>query len=122
MKEIRFKDVGNHDLQPISYYIKKFTPDFYMGMHSHSYFEIMYASKGNFNMEILKNGNEESPKNIETLIVHQGELIFLDAALFHRLQISEGEAVIYNLELQPESSQYSPPPPAIFTHQLRSID
>ena len=110
MKEIRFKDVGNHDLQPISYYIKKFTPDFYMGMHSHSYFEIMYASKGNFNMEILKNGNEESPKNIETIIVHQGELIFLDAALFHRLQISEGEAVIYNLELQPESSQYSPPP------------
>ena len=113
MKEIRFKDVGNHDLQPISYYIKKFTPDFYMGMHSHSYFEIMYASKGNFNMEILKNGNEESPKNFETIIVHQGELIFLDAALFHRLQISEGEAVIYNLELQPESSQSSPPP-AIF--------
>lgn len=104
MQALKFKNIKHHNLLPISYYIKKFTPDFYMGMHSHNYFEIMYASKGNCHLEILKEGAEEGSKQTDTIVVHQGELIFLDAAVFHRLHIAEGETTIYNLELQPESA------------------
>ena len=94
MKEIRFRDIGNCELKPMACYIKKFTPSFYMGMHNHSYFEMMYSAKGNFNVEIMRSAE---PEKIETITVHQGELIFLDAYLFHRLQIEEEEVVIYNV-------------------------
>lgn len=37
--KIYFKDIGRYVLEPISFYVKVFTPDFYMGMHNHGYFE-----------------------------------------------------------------------------------
>ena len=101
MKEIHFRDIGNCELKPMACYIKKFTPAFYMGMHNHPYFELMYSSKGNFRLEILK-AAENAAKEIETVTVHQGELIFLDSYLFHRLQIDENDVVIYNVELLPQ--------------------
>ena len=87
-------------------YIKKFNPSFYMGMHNHAYFEMMYAAKGNFNVEIMDASDQEK---IRTVTVHQGELIFLDSYFFHRLQVSEEEIVIYNLELIPQMGDQEQP-------------
>ena len=110
MKELHFKDVGSRELEPMACYIKKFTPSFYMGMHNHVYFELMYASKGNFRLEVVPQGTSpENASEIFTVTVHQGELIFLDAYLFHRLVIDEEEVIIYNVEMQPcESAKYDP--------------
>lgn len=108
MKEIHFNNIGNCELKAMACYIKKFNPSFYMGMHNHPYFEMMYASKGNFNLEImLRAGKEE--KKINRVTVHQGELIFIDSYLFHRLQIEESEVLIYNVELQPHTDTRSDP-------------
>lgn len=109
MKEIRFKDIGNRELKPMSCYIKKFTPSFYMGMHNHSYFEMMYSAKGSFNVEIMRSASDAEAEKIEKIAVHQGELIFLDAYLFHRLQIEEEEVVIYNVELIPQADEKEEP-------------
>lgn len=106
MKEIHFKDIGNCELKPMACYIKKFNPSFYMGMHNHAYFEMMYAAKGNFNVEIMEASDQEK---IRTITVHQGELIFLDSYFFHRLQVSEEEVVIYNLELIPQMGDQEQP-------------
>ncbi len=100
MKEVRFKDIGSRELKPMACYIKKFSPSFYMGMHNHPYFELMYASKGSFNVEIMYT-DEHGKEQIEVVAVQQGELIFLDAYLFHRLQIAEEDVGIYNVELIP---------------------
>lgn len=110
MKDKHFKDIGSCELEPMACYIKKFTPSFYMGMHNHAYFELMYASKGNFLLEVMPQGvPHENDSQINVVTVHQGELIFVDAFLFHRLVIEEEEVVIYNVEMQPrESMQYDP--------------
>lgn len=101
MNEVLFRDIGYADLEPVSCYIKKFTPEFYMGMHNHAYFEMMYAAKGNFLLEAVPLGAEpSSQEEINNVLVRQGELVFLDAGVFHRLRIEEGEVVIYNVELQ----------------------
>ena len=65
MKEIRFRDIGNCELKPMACYIKKFTPSFYMGMHNHSYFEMMYSAKGNFNVEIMRSAADAEPEKTE---------------------------------------------------------
>ena len=103
-----FKNIGANVLKPTSNYIKKFDDSFYMGMHNHSYIEIMYAKAGNFIIEILPDENELS--DIITVTVNQGSIIFLDSELFHRLKINENEnAVIYNVELLPVSvEEYNP--------------
>lgn len=98
MENVYFKDLGIYALKPSSYYIKKFTPDFYMGMHKHGYFEIMYAQKGSFSIEVA---SEASESDFSSVTINQGSLIFLDAYLFHRLKISEKEVIIYNIELDP---------------------
>lgn len=110
MKELHFKDVGSCELEPMACYIKKFTPSFYMGMHNHAYFELMYASKGNFLLEVVPQGvSPENASEIFTVTVQQGELIFIDAYLFHRLVIEDEEVTIYNVEMQPcESAKYDP--------------
>lgn len=109
MKEIHFKNIGNYELEPMSCYIKKFYPSFYMGMHNHPYFEMMYAGKGNFKLEIMQGNTVENEKPIETITVHQGELIFLDSFLFHRLQIEDSEVIIYNVELHPRTETHANP-------------
>lgn len=109
MKEIHFRNIGNYELEPMACYIKKFTPSFYMGMHNHPCFEMMYASKGNFNLEIMQSKADSEDKPIDTITVHQGELIFLDSFLFHRLQIEENEVIIYNVELQPRTETQENP-------------
>lgn len=107
MKEQYFRDIGDVDFEPTACYIKKFDSSFYMGMHNHSYFELMYADKGNFRLEVMQRGKKDGKP--ETIIVHQGELVFIDAYLFHRLHISEEEVVIYNVELQPRPlADYNP--------------
>lgn len=98
MKNIRFKDIGNYTLTPLSYYIKKFNSNFYMGLHNHGYFEIMYAKTGAFHVEIATNPNNS--EEFFTVTVNQGSFIFLDSYLFHRLKISQ-DATIYNIELEP---------------------
>ncbi len=110
MKEAYFKDIGSAELEPLSYYIKKFAPDFYMGMHNHPQFELMYASRGNFIFEYVPRGlNAQNPENVKRIPVHQGELIFIDSYFFHRIQIEEEEITIYNIELLPSpSSSYDP--------------
>lgn len=52
-------------LEPISFYVKVFTPDFYMGMHNHGYFEFMYAEKGSFTIETMT--DPDNPAQSETL-------------------------------------------------------
>lgn len=101
MKEVHFKNIGNCELKAMACYIKKFGPSFYMGMHSHPSFEMMYASKGNFKLEVMRGKTAPNESTIDTVTVHQGELVFLDSFLFHRLQIEESEVVIFNVELQP---------------------
>ncbi|MBQ8885763.1 MAG: helix-turn-helix transcriptional regulator [Clostridia bacterium] len=107
MEHLRFKDVGNYTLEPLSYYIKKFTPEFYMGMHKHGYFEIMYAQRGSFNIELSTDPEKEG--TLSTVTVNQGSFIFLDADLFHRLKIAEPEVVIYCIEFAPKPpDEYNP--------------
>lgn len=101
MKEFHFRDIGNRELNLMACYIKRFSPSFYMGTHNHPYFELMYAADGNFNVEIVRR-DAEGREEIFTVTVHQGELIFLDSYLFHRLQIIEENVVIYNVELLPQ--------------------
>lgn len=117
VKKIYFKDIGGLVLEPISFYIKVFDLDFYMGMHNHGYFEFMYAARGNFNIEILKDPDnaaitqpEKAEKSeITSLTIHQGEFIFIDAYLFHRLKIPEKDVMIYNIELEPKQPKdYNP--------------
>lgn len=109
MKELKFKDIGSCDLEPMACYMKKFNPSFYMGMHNHPYFELMYACKGNFALEVMNRSGEEQTGEVFTVKVRQGELIFIDCNLFHRLVIDEGEPVIYNLELRPSArEEYNP--------------
>lgn len=105
-----FKDIGNAELEPMSCYIKKFDPSFYMGMHNHAYFEMMYASKGNFVLEILsRKAKSQDEAEATRVTVHQGELIFIDSHLFHRLHIEEEDVIIYNVELQPSATnRYDP--------------
>ena len=106
---IYFKDIGRYVLEPISFYVKVFTPDFYMGMHNHSYFEFMYAEKGSFTIETMKDPEKIDQSEIASLTVHQGEFIFIDAYLFHRLKITDENATIYNIELEPKSpEEYNP--------------
>ncbi len=99
MKEFRFKDIGTAEPEAVACYIKKFTPSFYMGMHSHVSVEMMYASKGNFSLEIMRKAGGEGIGEIFKVTVHQGELVFLDVGVFHRLLIDEDEVTIYNVEL-----------------------
>lgn len=54
-KSLKFKDLQNYALEPVSYYMKTFDDSFEgMGMHQHQYFEIMYAHSGGFTLEIFK--------------------------------------------------------------------
>ena len=82
----KFKTIGGYQLDPISYYIKEFNHDFYMGMHKHGYFEFMYANRGNFDLEILR---DVSRREVEIYTVKQGEFVFIDAYTFHRLRVNE---------------------------------
>ena len=107
--KIYFKDIGRYVLEPISFYVKVFTPDFYMGMHNHSYFEFMYAEKRSFTIETMTDPDNPAQSVITPLTVHQGEFIFIDAYLFHRLKITGENATIYNIELEPKSpEEYNP--------------
>ena len=107
--KIYFKDIGRYVLEPISFYVKVFTPDFYMGMHNHGYFEFMYAEKGSFTIETMTDPDNPAQSEITPLTVHQGEFIFIDAYLFHRLKITGENATIYNIELEPKSpEEYNP--------------
>lgn len=105
--EISFKNIGANVLKPTSNYIKNFDDSFYMGMHNHAYIEIMYAKKGNFDIEILP--NENSINAMRTVTINQGSLIFIDSSIFHRLKIHDKNTVIYNVELLPVSlEEYNP--------------
>lgn len=102
-----FKNMGTNVLKPTSNYIKNFDNSFYMGMHNHDYIEIMYAKKGNFDIEILP--DENSLTNIQKVTVNQGTLIFVDSSIFHRLRINDDGVVIYNVELLPVPiEEYNP--------------
>lgn len=108
----KFKTIGGYQLDPISYYIKEFNHDFYMGMHKHGYFEFMYANRGNFDLEILR---DVSRREVEIYTVKQGEFVFIDAYTFHRLRVNEDNVVIYNMEFEPKSpSDFNP-------HNINSI-
>lgn len=108
-KKIYFKDIGGLVLEPISFYIKVFDLDFYMGMHNHGYFEFMYAARGNFNIEVFKDPEKMEKSDITSLTIRQGEFIFIDAYLFHRLKITEKDVMIYNIELEPKQPKdYNP--------------
>ncbi len=96
---VRFDNLSGHHLQVVSYYIKSFYPDFYMGMHNHPQFEFMYAYKGNFYLELLIDENND--KQVNTIEVKQGSFIFIDANMFHRLSIKDEDVWIYNLEITP---------------------
>lgn len=103
---VSFKNLGSNILKPTSNYIKKFDKSFYMGMHNHEYIEIMYAKKGNFDIEFLE--NQSSTNSIYTVTVNQGSLIFLDSSIFHRLKVNN-DAIIYNVELKPTTiEEYNP--------------
>lgn len=97
-----YNNLNGHYLQAVSYYIKSFYPDFYMGMHKHNQFEFMYAYKGDFYIELLENEQEESAETkIKTLQVKQGSFVFIDTNVFHRLRIHDNDVWIYNIELMP---------------------
>ena len=106
MSAISFKNLGNNILKPTSNYIKKFDESFFMGMHNHEYIEIMYAKKGNFDIEFFEDA--EHVKSLFSITVNQGSLIFLDSFVFHRLKVNH-DAVIYNVELKPTNiDNYNP--------------
>lgn len=122
-KPVPFQDLYNYALEPISYFMKRFDRSFYMGMHRHLYYEIMYAHQGGFRVEILADNSpvfltpdspakpSDGPRkaNIETYHVQQGEFIFIDTQAFHRLRIDSDDVIIYNIELDPKPiSEYNP--------------
>ena len=99
---IKFNDLSGHYLQAVSYYIKSFYSDFFMGMHNHPQFEFMYAYKGDFYLEFLSEDVDENKESqVKTLQVKQGSFVFIDAKVFHRLRIHEDDVWIYNIELMP---------------------
>ena len=107
-KSLKFKDLQNYALEPVSYYMKTFDDSFEgMGMHQHQYFEIMYAHSGGFTLEIFK--EEESPQ-LKRIPIRPGQFIVLDGFTFHRIVIEPHTcAVIYNIEFDPkEQDEYNP--------------
>ena len=108
IKSLKFKDLQNYALEPVSYYMKTFDDSFEgMGMHQHQYFEIMYAHSGGFTLEIFK--EEESPQ-LKRIPIRPGQFIVLDGFTFHRIVIEPHTcAVIYNIEFDPkEQDEYNP--------------
>lgn len=106
-KGLKFKDLQNCVLEPVSYYMKTFDDSFEgMGMHQHQYFEIMYAHSGNFLLEIFK----EEESQLKRIPIRPGQFIVLDGFTFHRIVIEpHASAVIYNIEFAPkESDEYNP--------------
>ncbi|MBR4419616.1 MAG: helix-turn-helix domain-containing protein [Clostridia bacterium] len=106
--KIRFRDIQNEALEPISYYMKTFDHTYPgMGMHQHPYFEIMYASSGSFFLDIY---DEKRKPALKRYTIHKGQIIILDAFVFHRILLDENkDAVIYNVEFMPRSQeQYNP--------------
>ena len=104
-----FELLRGKGLQVVSYYIKSFNSDFFMGMHQHTQFEFMYAYKGNFYIELLNdNEGENSSSKVNTIKVKQGSFVFIDSNIFHRLRINDSDVWIYNLELIPVTSSDEP--------------
>lgn len=98
------KDITNEVLEPISYYSKGFDDTFTMFKHSHPYIEIMVCKSGTFLFEVEKDGQ------FVTLAVTQGELVFIDAHVFHRILFPKGvKAHIFNIEFEVKSKNaYNP--------------
>lgn len=93
---MKFKNIyGNQNflLVPTEFYMRSFYPDFKMQTHSHSYFEIMYAVKGDFIVVIQLENNQKTE-----LKVSEGQFIFLDSDVIHNLLISKN-CKICNLEI-----------------------
>lgn len=98
------KDITTEVLEPISYYSKGFDDTFTMLKHSHPYIEIMYCKSGAFVFEVEKDGQ------FVTFDVSQGELVFIDAHVFHRILFPKAaRAHIFNLEFEVKSKNaYNP--------------
>lgn len=108
-KPLKFKDLQNYALEPVSYYMKQFDCDTYpgMGMHQHQYFEIMYAYSGSFTLEIF-NPEERTP--LKRLLIRAGQFVVLDSFVFHRLVIDSNQSsFVYNIEFNPrDMNDYNP--------------
>lgn len=92
---MKFKNIyGNNNflLIPTEFYLRSFYPDFKMQTHSHSYFEIMYAVKGDFVVVIQQENHKSEYK------VSEGQFIFLDSEIIHNLLIPKN-CKICNLEI-----------------------
>lgn len=106
--KLKFCDIQNHALEPISYYMKTFDESYPgMGMHKHAYFEIMYASEGSFFLDIY---DEKQSSDFKRYNIKKGQIIVLDAHVFHRVLLDENQyAIIYNVEFMPRSpDEYNP--------------
>lgn len=108
MKYILFRNLKNQVLEPISYYMKDFNKDFYMDMHQHAYFEIMYAYKGNFLFKTYEN-NDPKLKKINSYEINTGQFVFVDAMTYHKIKVTTDDVIIYNIELEiKDVNEYNP--------------
>ena len=70
--KLKFCDIQNHALEPISYYMKTFDESYPgMGMHTHPYFEIMYASEGSFFLDIY---DEKQSSDFKRYNIKKGQI------------------------------------------------
>lgn len=88
------KIIGNKRtyLIPTEYYLKSFDTNFKMQTHSHKYYEIMYAEKGDFYICININNTVFKKK------VCEWQFVFLDSDAIHCLEITE-KTKICNIEI-----------------------
>ncbi len=98
------------------YYYKKYM-NFTMELHKHNRLELMYCANGSFTFEYL---DEESERN--QVIVEQNCFILIKPDIPHRLLVTDGYAIIMNLEFDIETASNNyfnfsnllrnmPPPP-----------
>lgn len=101
----KLKTLSGEILRPISYYSKYFNQDFYMVVHVHNYYEIMYCQEGSFTFEVY---SEDGKTLINSYEITTKQFVLIDAGLSHRVSIKDTARII-NIEFAPISpSEYNP--------------
>ena len=107
--QLKFKDLKNQVLEPVSYYMKPFNDQTYpgMSMHYHQYFEIMYTYSGSYTMQML---DPDAPNKIKEIVMQPGQFILFDGYVYHRMIMEKGaSAFVYNMEFEPRTpAEYNP--------------
>ncbi len=91
----------NVPLMPAFGYRETFQPNFEMQFHRHNVLEVMYASKGNFDIYIISSNSERKFK----VTVPENHYIFINSGVYHYLHITEPDVSILNIEFALDATE-----------------